>query len=193
MKSSKVFTMFSMLCAVIMLLCPVTAFASEEQNATVVKTEVPSAHTVTLNIAEHASVTVNGKTYTGTQKIEVARLKEQTYEVKVESGWKLGKVSYGLSGQETTVSLTGGAYTAEALYEDGNVLNVAVIKDTSGTTGTGNTSTGDDTTSHTGAKGVKTGDETAVGWFAGLLALSASVLAAVFILRSKHIASKPLW
>ena len=59
MKSSKVFTMFSMLCAVIMLLCPVTAFASEEQNATVVKTEVPSAHTVTLNIAEHASVTVN--------------------------------------------------------------------------------------------------------------------------------------
>lgn len=196
MKIRKAFTMFSMLCAVIMLLYPVTAFASEEQNAVTVKTEVPSSHTVTLKIAEHGSVIVNGTAYTGTQKIEVGRLKAQTYEVKAESGWKIGSVSYGQSGQETAVSLTEDSYTAEALYEDGYVLNVAVIKDTSGTastgsTSTGSTSTGSGTTSSTGTQGAKTGDETAVCWFAGLLFLSA--LVAVFIIKRKHDVSNHLW
>lgn len=93
--------------------------------------------------------------------------------------------------------LSVGTHTVTLNYETGSADSTLTVKKASSTptptvtpTKSATSGTG---TSGTTTTGAKTGDETAVGWFAGLLALSAFVLTAVFILRSKHTAGKTLW
>lgn len=55
------------------LLLPTQTYAAEQKGSgvTTLKTTVPDAHTVLLDIGEYGSVTVGKEIYTGTQEIQV--------------------------------------------------------------------------------------------------------------------------
>lgn len=182
-------TILSGMCAVF-LLFPVHTQAAEESQATTIVTEVPTSHTVKVAIEGQGTVGIDGKTYESTQNIEVGRLKEQEYKITAADGWKLEKVTYGVPGSEEEVTLADSAFTAPALYEDGNVLAVTFVKDTSGAdnnpgTGTSGTDTKPGGTGTTGGQtstgqGVKTGDESQpIVWtFTAVLSLAALLFGA---------------
>lgn len=178
--------LLSGMCAVF-LLFPVHTQAAEESQATTIVTEVPASHTVKVTIEGQGTVEADGKAYSSTQDIEVGRLKEQEYKITAASGWKLERVTYGVPGSETEVKLTDSVFIASALYEDGNVLTVTFVKDTSGT-GTdtrpgGNGTSGGQTSA---GQGVKTGDETQPILWASVAGLSLLLLAIVYMVRQKH-------
>ena len=56
---------------------------------------VSDTHTITLDVGEHGSVSVDGTAYTGTQKVESPRLAEQSYYIQAYNDWEIDTVSYG--------------------------------------------------------------------------------------------------
>ena len=56
---------------------------------------VSDTHTITLDVGEHGSVSVDGTAYTGTQKVEIPRLAEQSYYIQAYNDWEIDTVSYG--------------------------------------------------------------------------------------------------
>ena len=183
-------TLLSGMCAVF-LLFPVHTQAAEESQATTIVTEVPTSHTVKVAIEGQGTVEADGKSYSSTQDIEVGRLKEQEYKITAADGWKLEKVTYGAPGSETEVKLTDSVFIAPALYEDGNVLTVTFVKDTSGTDtapGTdakpgGSGTSGGQTSA---GQGVKTGDETQPMLWASVAVLSMAALLMAMAMRRKR-------
>lgn len=155
----------TVLCALYLLTAiffPVSVFASEQ--STQLTATVPSSHSVRLEIDRHGSVEADGKTYTGSQTIQVERLKEQKYIIQAEDGYEITEVTYGPEDEAEEITLTGSAFTATALNQDGNILTVKVEKkaeETQSPTPTG-TTTGETNTQDTKPQTVKTGDETAI-------------------------------
>lgn len=183
-------TLLSGMCAVF-LLFPIHTQAAEESQATTIVTEVPASHTVKVAIEGQGTVEADGKAYSSTQDIEVGRLKEQEYKITAAGGWKLERVTYGVPGSETEVKLTDSVFIAPALYEDGNVLTVTFVKDTSGT----GTSPGTDTKpggsgtsggQTSAGQGVKTGDETQPILWTSVAVLSMAVLLMAMAMRRKR-------
>lgn len=183
-------TLLPGMCAVF-LLFPIYTQAAEASRATTIVAEVPASHTVKIVIEGQGTVEADGKTYSSTQDIEVGRLKEQSYKITAASGWKLEHVTYGAPGSETEAKLTDSVFIASALYEDGNVLTVTFVKDTSGT----GTSPGPDTKPEgSGTSGgqtsavqnVKTGDETQIAPWASAVVLSLiSLILGIQVRRKK--------
>ena len=178
------------LCLCSALLLPIQAQAAEQSNGTTtLTTTVPDTHSVQLVIGEHGSVKVNDEEYRGTVTVEVPRQAEQTYLIAPESGWQIDTVTYGIAGSEETVSLKDSAYTAPAVYQDGNVLTVTFEKSAAGsggTSGSGN-QTGDSGNKQSGAGSVQTGDNTHLEVFSALLILSGVMTAILLKLRKKSI------
>lgn len=192
MRIKRLLTGISAFCFCITLISPVQALAEEQSTKLTVK--VPSEHTVQLEIGEHGSVTVEGETYTGTQTIEVDRLKKETYTIQAEKGWKVAEVTYGLKGQAEKAELEDSVFTAPAINQDGNVLTVTVVEgtetpdetptptpDATGTPTPGATEKPTGVPGGTGSGGssakgtvntVKTGDETNIGFFIGIMVVS---------------------
>lgn len=137
-----------MFCIAFALALPVKADASD--NTTTLTINIPDSHTVTLDIKEHGAVLVNGKSYTGKTTVQIARLKEQGYEIKPDKGWQIDTVRYGMSDSMETVTVNDMVFTAPAIHEDGYVLTVTfkkapVVPTTKKPTNskTGNVTTGD--------------------------------------------------
>lgn len=173
------------------LFFPVSAFAAEQ--STQLTVTVPSSHSVHLEIDEHGSVKVDGKTYTGTKTIQVDRLKEQKYVIQAEDGYEITEVTYGPEGQAEEITLTGSAFTAPALNQDGNTLTVTVeeaAEETQSPTPTGTTTktpTGKTNTKDTTSQAVKTGDETTLLLpVTGMTAALAAIMICVFSLRKRR-------
>ena len=170
------------------LFFPVSAFAAEQ--STQLTATVPSSHRVQLEIDEHGSVEVDGKTYTGTQTIQMDRLKEQKYIIRAEDGYELTEVTYGPEGQAEEITLTNSAFTAPALNQNGNILTVTVEEEaeeeTQSPTPTG-TTTGKTNTKDTTSQAVKTGDETTLLLpIIGMTAALAAIMICVFSLRKRR-------
>ena len=102
--------------------------AGAAQAGTALTVQVPESHNIALNAQEHSFVSVEGTVYTGSQEIQVERLKEQIYTVGAEDGWEVDTVTYGPEGEEEEVFLSEGVFTAPALNRDGNVLTITVTK-----------------------------------------------------------------
>ncbi len=103
---------FCVLCFCCLLLFGFTAdaFAATE-GAQKLSTEVPC--TVTLNIGEHGSVTVAGKTYRGGTAFRAKLDTVLRYLITPDSGYEIARVVY--DGIDVTARLGSGAYTAAAL------------------------------------------------------------------------------
>ena len=167
------------LCA-LFLFCPVQTQAAEESQATTIVTEVPKFHTVKVVIEGQGTVKTGGKTYSGTQNIQVGRLEEQDYRITAADDWKLKDVTYGVPGSESEVKLKDSVFTAPALYEDGNVLTVTFVKASSETDAKADGSTtagGQTSTGQTSAgQSPKTGDASRTALWASGTVLSLVVL-----------------
>lgn len=211
MRIKRLLTGISAFCFCIALMSPVQAWAEEQ--STKLTVNVPSTHTVQLEIGEHGSVTVDGKTYTGTKTIQVDRLKEEVYTIQAEKGWKVAEVTYGPEGERVEAQLTGSVFTAPAVNQDGNVLTVTVVEGTEtpdetptptpDATGTptpgatekptgvpGGTGSGGNGTDGNSAKGtvntVKTGDETNIGFFTGIMVISIFITSGCILAARKR-------
>lgn len=174
------------LCLGLSLFLPLQVRAQENTGSTAIKTTVPDAHIVLLDIGEHGSVLINDKTYTAKdEQVKVARLAEQTYNIQPDEGWQIEQVKYGQEGVQETVKVSKGAFTAPAICSDDNKLTVTFRKNSAnGGTDTEDTDTpdkGGQTSPQTGT-GVKTGDT--VNFILWLSLLGGSG-AAVLILRRK--------
>lgn len=161
------------------LLLPLQVYATDQQSngTTTLTTTVPDTHTVLLDIGEHGSVIINGTAYTGKDKsVEIARLKEQSYLIQPEKGWKVEKVCYGQKDVLETVKLTDNAFTAPAVNSDDNKLTVRFAEVS---TGSGSNT---DRPNSSGDTGVQTGDNTNIAGIGTLLFLS---LTAIILLSKK--------
>lgn len=169
------------------LFFPVSAFAAEQSMQ--LTATVPSSHSVRLEIDEHASVKADGKIYTGTQSIQVERLKEQKYVIQAEDGYEITEVTYGPEGEAEEITLTGSAFTAPALNQDGNILTVTVeeeAEETKSSPPTG-TTTGKTSTKDTTSQAVKTGDETTLLLpVTGMTAALAAIAICGFSIRKRR-------
>lgn len=142
-----------LLCSALLLPVPAQA-ADQSEGVTTITTRVPDTHTVLLEIGEHGSVLIGGKTYTSKDKqVEVARLAEQTYTIQPDKGWQVEQVKYGQKGALEAVKLTDNSFTAPAVNSDDNKLTVTFKKGSAGG-GTDKPTTPD----KGGGTGVKTGD-----------------------------------
>lgn len=198
MNGKKLLAGISIFCLAFSMILSLPVHAQESGNTTVIKTTVPSSHTVLLEIGEHGSVMADGKTYTGTQTIQVERLKEETYTIQAEKGWKVTEVTYGPEGQAAQVILEDSSFTAPSVNQNGNVLTVAVEKDsadvdqdTAGTSGgktPQNTSGGQTLQDTSGSKtdSVKTGDEINPGFFIEIMAVSILIASGCIIAARKR-------
>ena len=169
------------LCLGLSLFLPLQVRAQENTGSTAIKTTVPDAHIVLLDIGEHGSVLINDRTYTAKdEQVEVARLAEQTYIIQPDEGWQIEQVKYGQEGVQETVKVSKGAFTAPAICSDDNKLTVTFQKNSAN----GDTDTpdkGGQTSPQTGT-GVKTGDTVNFILWLSLLGGSGG---AVLILRRK--------
>ena len=185
MRIKKILARIAVLCLASALLLSVQVHAEDQSQGTTITTTVPDTHTITLDIGEHGSVIVDRTTYTGTQKIEIPRLAEQSYYIKADNGWEIDTVSYGKADSLETVSLDKeNRYTASALYEDGLMLKVTWKKAQAQPSDTrqGNTGTGTTT-----GNNVKTGDMTNPAVWGTLLGLSALLLMYVGTMKQRSI------
>lgn len=188
-----------------LLLAPCQAHAQESTGYTTLETRIPEFHIVQLEIGSQGSVFADGKAYTHKdQWLEVERLKEQTYIIQPDAGWKVDAVYYGLEGQQTLVKLKDNSFTAPAIHEDGNILTVIfkqVLSDDGSGDGSGNGVGGSESGGNGSAKDessssqqpskekaeqsvqVKTGDESQV--FVWMFLLVVCVLSIAYI-KMRH-------
>lgn len=170
------------LCSALLLLVPAQA-AEQSEGVTTISTRVPDTLTVLLDIGEHGSVLVGGKTYTSKDKqMEIARLAEQTYTIQPDKGWQVEQVKYGQKDALETVKLTDNTFTAPAVNSNDSQLTVTFKKDSAGS--------GTDKPDSSGSTGVQTGDDTNI---AGLsLLLLFSMMAVILLARKKKSIEKSL-
>lgn len=183
MKLKKFLAGVGTLCLALILCLPLQAYAQEETGSTTIKTDVPDTHLVLLDIGEHGSVLINGKSYThADSEAEIGRLTEQKYIIQAESGWQIESVLYGKAGVQEYMELTDNAFTAPAVNSDGNKLTVT-FKQASGSAG------GTDTGGATQDKGgnaqtsVQTGDTANVMFWGALLLLSCFVISGAYVVN----------
>lgn len=174
-----------LLCSALLLPVPAQA-ADQREDVTTITTRVPDTHTVLLEIGEHGSVLIGGKTYTSKDKqVEVARLAEQTYTIQPDKGWQVEQVKYGQKDALEAVKLTDNAFTVPAVNSDDNLLTVTFKKGSAGS-GTDKPTTPD----KGGGTGVKTGDTTNLPFTVALFLLSGSASVILYMKtaqrRKKH-------
>lgn len=129
MKLKKFLAGVGTLCLVLTLLLPLQVHAQENTGSTTITTRVPDTHIVLLDIGEHGSVFIGGKTYTSKDKqVEVSRLAEQTYIIQPGKGWQIETVLYGQVGTEEQVMLSKDTFTAPAINSNDNKLTVTFQK-----------------------------------------------------------------
>lgn len=116
-----------------MLIIPLKVHGAESSGSTAITTRVPDTHTVLLDIGNHGYVVINGTAYSSKdKKVEIARLKEQTYTLQADEGWVVDKVSYGNMETQEVINVTDNEFLAPAIYRDDNALTVTFKKDDSG-------------------------------------------------------------
>lgn len=165
MKLKKFLSGVGTLCLILTLFLPLQVHAQEHTGSTTIKTTVPDTHIVLLDIGEHGSVFINGKTYISKDKqAEVARLAEQTYTIQPDKGWQVEQVRYGQKDALEAVKLTDNAFTAPALNSNDNQLRVTFKKDPAGS--------GTDKPGSGGSTGVQTGDSTNIALYGMAMAFS---------------------
>ncbi len=162
--------------------CCLSLHRPQSKGITNIATRVPDTHTVLLDIGEHGSVLIGGKTYTPKDKqVEIARLAEQTYTIQLDKGWQVEKVKYGQKDALETILLADNAFTAAAVNGDDNQLTVTFKKDSAGS-GT-DKPTSPDKGSGTG---VKTGDTTNLSFTVALFLLSGSASVILYMKTVKR-------
>lgn len=169
MRKKKYIAKIGVLCLMLAMLFPTTVFAAEQ--STKLTTKVPDTHTVRLEIGEHGSVTVGKETYTGTKEIQVKRLAEVSYKIKVEGKYEIETVTY--DGADVTDQLHGKSYHAAPINKDGIVFKVTFRDKKGGSDSQTNGTTG---TNGSTKKPVKTGDETNLALWIAVAATAAGVL-----------------
>lgn len=191
MRGKHFLTGIGILCLVSALLLPVRVLAAESDTGqTTFTTTVPKEHTVMLTIGEHGVVKVDGVSYKQSQEIQIDRLKEQTYEIIPDDGYKLEKATY--NGEKADGQTKGKTFmfTAPAIYEDGITLAVSFQRDGTtpggGTSGGGTSGTGGGSSTSSG--GVKTGDNRNPAGMMALLVLSGMI----FIILNRKKATKKI-
>ncbi|WP_455683695.1 hypothetical protein [Thomasclavelia sp.] len=188
MRGKHFLTGIGILCLVSALLLPVRVLAAESDTGqTTFTTTVPKEHTVMLTIGEHGVVKVDGVSYRQSQDIQIDRLKEQTYEIIPDDGYKLEKATYHGEKAEGQTKGNTFTFTAPAIYEDGITLAVSFQKDGNAPVPPGGGGTSGGGTSGTGG-GAKTGDNMNPAGMMALLVLSGMT----FIILNRKKANKKI-
>lgn len=178
MKLKKFLAGVGTLCLALILFLPLQVHAQESAGSTSITTKVPDKHTVLLDIGEHGSVLVNGKTYTHADKeVQIARLAKQKYIIQAEDGWQIESVRYGKADAQEIVKLADNAFTAPAINSNDNKLTVTLKQLSGGTTQDkgGNIGTG-----------VQTGDTTNVMLWSLLALLSCFGVAGTLFIKHRE-------
>lgn len=84
--------MKKLLPVLLIALCVFTSFHTLAQESMELKTTVPSEHIITVVCKENGSVTINGKTYSGTFAVKVKRLDSLTITVNPDKGYQLAQI-----------------------------------------------------------------------------------------------------
>ena len=114
----------ALLLTVFILMLVPAAFA----DSTVLTTNVPTTHTISLDIGSSGSVNgLRGKT-----EIAVDRHSKLVFEIEPDSGYKIKSVIY--NGKDVTAKISGGKFVIESVESDGS-LKVTFQSSTSPQTG----------------------------------------------------------
>ena len=98
-----------LLCILLLSVCSAVAYADNVG----IGTDVPAAHTVTVNVTGNATVTLDGKTGS---TFTVGRLSEPTLLFTPAEGEEIAKIA--LNGEELTDRFVNGRYKLPPVYED---------------------------------------------------------------------------
>lgn len=105
-------------------LCALLPMAALAENATTIKTTVPSSHTITINCGKNGSVVIDGKTYEGTFTIEAERLGTLVVKARPDSGYGLNEIT---ADHLTGVTIKGRTVTLSNVYME-NALTISFYK-----------------------------------------------------------------
>ena len=178
MRKKKYIAKIGALCLMLAMLFPTAVFAAEQ--STKLTTKVPNTHTVRLEIGDHGSVTVGKETYTGTKEIQVERLAEVSYKIKVDGKYEIETVTY--DGADVTEQLRGKTYQAPPINKDDIKLKVTFRDKKGGSDSQTNGTTG---TNGSTKNPVKTGDETNLALWIAVAAIAMGVLVATGVQKQR--------
>lgn len=105
-------------------LCALLPIAALAENATTIKTSVPSSHTIAINCGKHGSVVIDGKTYEGTFTIEAERLGTLVIKARPDDGYGLSEIT---AEHLIGVTIKGRTVTLSNVYME-NTLNISFYK-----------------------------------------------------------------
>ena len=118
------------LCLGVHLLIPGPVKAAESDITLTLN--VPGTHSVQLVIGGGGVVNLSGVEHRGNKSVNIARLSEQEYLVKADSGWQIESVRYtGIEQKQTNEKLTQLNFTAPVINDDGQKLIVVFAEDAS--------------------------------------------------------------
>lgn len=102
----------------IIALLPVSAWAQE----TTLTANVPSVHTLHIELTGNGRIVVNGVPYEKTAEIQIKRHSAPVISATPDSGWKLESVSFG--GQDITKQIQNGTFTFPEMCNDAELIVV---------------------------------------------------------------------
>lgn len=105
-------------------LCALLPAFSALAESTTLKTEVPSAHTITINCGNHGDVIIGGKKYSGTFTIEAPRLGTLVITADPDEGYGLSQI---VAEDLTGVTIKGRKATLTNIYDE-NTLTISFYK-----------------------------------------------------------------
>ncbi|MBP3204658.1 MAG: LPXTG cell wall anchor domain-containing protein [Lachnospiraceae bacterium] len=172
--------LFSAFLAVMLLISAFSVFAFADGGTTTLTAHVPC--TVTLQIGEHGSVTVDGTKYIGDASFQKDPDTVVAYTITPDSGYEINSVLY--NGESVTSSVSGGVYTAPALT--GNVTLIVLFTSTAPAPTKYPHPGGGDYMANYMGRSPKTGDESHVALWIALLCASGAGIAALMISKRKR-------